>query len=106
MRWAGSRAYQRRGERLASADPAQAGRDRCPIRPGFAPFTVAQSSAPATLPTPAATVSAIDFGFRGVGTLRDGELVRFQNEGYLIHMILFARMKSAADAKKGEALLL
>ncbi|MGO9822165.1 MAG: hypothetical protein ACLPTJ_16160 [Solirubrobacteraceae bacterium] len=73
---------------------------------GFAPFTVTQSSAPATLPTPGATVSAIDFGFRGADTLHDGELVRFQNEGYLIHMIVYGRMKSAADATKAEALLL
>lgn len=73
---------------------------------GFAPFTVTQSSAPVTLPAPGATVSAIDFGFRGADTLHDGELVRFQNEGYLIHMILYGRMKSAADATKAEALLL
>ncbi len=73
---------------------------------GHAVFTVSPSSAPATLPTPAATVSAIDFGFRGASTLHDGELVRFQNEGFLIHMVVFARMKSAADAKKAEALLL
>jgi hypothetical protein len=51
-------------------------------------------------------VSAIDFGFRGASTLHDGELVRFQNEGFLIHMIVFARMKSAIDATKAEALLL
>jgi hypothetical protein len=37
---------------------------------------------------------------------RDGELVRFQNDGYLIHMVLFAEVKSVADAAKAEALLL
>ena len=73
---------------------------------GHSVFTVTQSSQPASLPRPAAKVTAIDFGFRGADTLHDGELVRFQNHGYLIHMILFARMKSMADAKRGEALLL
>jgi hypothetical protein len=73
---------------------------------GFTSFTVAKASAPAVLPSPAATVTAIDFGFRGASTLRDGELVRFENSGYLIHMILFARIKSVADAAKAEALLL
>lgn len=73
---------------------------------GFEAFTVTPSAAPATLPAPAATVTAIDFGFRGAATLRDGELVRFQNSGYLIHMFLFAQAKSASSARKAEALLL
>jgi hypothetical protein len=73
---------------------------------GFTPFTVTASAHPASLPKPAATVIAIDFGFRGASTLRDGELVRFENDGYLIHMVLFKQAKSVADAKKGEALLL
>ena len=73
---------------------------------GCTPFTVTQSADPATLPAPAATVTAIDFAFRGASTLHDGELVRFQNHGYLIHMVLFAQAKSVADAKKAEALLL
>jgi hypothetical protein len=73
---------------------------------GFTPFTVTQSADPATLPAPAATVTAIDFAFRGANTLHDGELVRFQNDGYLIHMVLFAELKSVADAAKAEALLL
>jgi hypothetical protein len=73
---------------------------------GHAVFTVTQAAHPATLPTPGATVTAIDFAFRGARTLHDGELVRFQNDGYLIHMVLFVQAKSVAAAKKAEALLL
>ena len=70
---------------------------------GEAVFTVTQSADPATLPAPAATITAVDFAFRGASTLHDGELVRFKNDGYLIHMFLFAQFKSVADATKGEA---
>ena len=73
---------------------------------GHAVFTVAPSAAPALLPAPGAEVDAIDFGFHGASTLHDGELVRFKNDGYLIHMFLFIQAKNLADAKKGEALLL
>jgi len=73
---------------------------------GFTPFTVTQAASPASLPKPGGTVTAIDFGYRGASTLRDGELVRFENDGYLIHMVLYAKVKSVADAKKAEALLL
>jgi hypothetical protein len=73
---------------------------------GHAVFTVTQSAAPALLPVPGAEIDAIDFGFRGASTLHDGELVRFKNDGYLIHMFLFAQAKSVADAAKAEALLL
>jgi hypothetical protein len=73
---------------------------------GEAVFTVTQAAHPAALPKPSGTVTAIDFAWRGASTLRDGELVRFQNQGYLIHMFLFGQAKSVADAKKVEALLL
>jgi len=73
---------------------------------GHAVFTVTQSADPATLPVPGAEIDAIDFGFRGASTLHDGELVRFKNDGYLIHMFLFAQAKNATDATKAEALLL
>jgi hypothetical protein len=73
---------------------------------GHAVFTVAPSANPALLPAPGAEIDAIDFGFRGADTLHDGELVRFKNDGYLIHMFLFIQANSVADAKKGEALLL
>jgi len=72
---------------------------------GHAVFTVTQSATPALLPAPAAEVDAIDFGFRGASTLHDGELVRFKNDGYLIHMVAYVPVKSVADATKAEALL-
>ena len=73
---------------------------------GHAVFTVTPSASPALLPVPGAEIDAIDFGFRGASTLHDGELVRFKNDGYLIHMFLFAQAKNLADAKKAEAALL
>ncbi len=71
-----------------------------------AEFTVTQSANPATLPTPGATISTIEFGFRGPTTLHDGELVRFQNLGFLVHMDVYARAKSLAVAKRAVAYLL
>lgn len=69
-------------------------------------FTVNQAPNPATLPKAAATINAIDFAFRGPTTLHDGELVRFENAGHLIHTISWASTKSLAAARKAEALLL
>jgi hypothetical protein len=63
-------------------------------------FTVTAAAAPATLPTPQATVRSIEFGFRGPTTLHDGELVRFENEGFLVHMDVAFPAKSLSDAKK------
>lgn len=68
--------------------------------PPFATFTVTQSTAPARLPTPGATISAIEFGFRGPGTLHDGELVRFENDGFLAHMVVALGVKNAAGARQ------
>jgi hypothetical protein len=73
---------------------------------GFTSFTVSAAASPASLPSPGGKVAAIDFGFHGSSTLHDGELVRFENDGYLIHMILYAQVASPAAAKKAEALLL
>ncbi len=69
-------------------------------------FTVATASAPASLPAPAATVRTIEFGFRGPKTLRDGELVRFENEGFLVHMDVAFPVKSMKDAKAAVKALL
>jgi hypothetical protein len=66
----------------------------------FTSFTVTASPAPAVLPTPAATVRSIEFGFRGPTTLHDGELVRFENEGFLVHMDVVFPVKNKKDAKK------
>jgi len=62
-------------------------------------FTVAPAASPVPLPTPEATVRSIEFAFRGPTTLRDGELVRFENEGFLVHMDIAFPVKSRADAR-------
>jgi uncharacterized cupredoxin-like copper-binding protein len=80
-----------------------AGEGQAQIR---ASFTIAAAKAPATLPTPQATIRSIEFGFRGPSTLHDGELVRFENEGYLVHMDLAVQVKNAKAAKKLVKLLL
>jgi uncharacterized cupredoxin-like copper-binding protein len=69
-------------------------------------FTVAAAKAPATLPTPEATIRSIEFAFRGPSTLHDGELVRFENEGFLVHMDIGIQAKSEKDAKRLAKLLL
>ncbi|MGO9750222.1 MAG: hypothetical protein ACLP8S_06070 [Solirubrobacteraceae bacterium] len=68
-------------------------------------FTIRQAANPATLPKPEATISAIAFAFGGPTTLHDGELVRFQNTGHIIHMIAWASTKDTATATKIESLL-
>ena len=73
--------------------------------PPLTTFTIAKASSPATLPAPQATVSSIEFGFRGPGTLHNGELVRFANHGFLVHMIVAARGASRAGAAKIAKLL-
>lgn len=73
--------------------------------PGFAPFTVTKSSSPAALPKAAATETAIEFGFRGPSVLHDGTMVREQNGGYLVHMIVGVGVKNAATGRRVMALL-
>ncbi len=63
-------------------------------------FTVAAAAAPVALPAPQATIRSIEFGFRGPATLHDGEVVRFENEGFLVHMDIAFPVKSKAVAKK------
>jgi len=65
-----------------------------------ASFTVTASASPAALPVPQATIRSIEFGFQGPSTLHDGELVRFENEGFLVHMDVAFPVKSSSDAKK------
>jgi hypothetical protein len=69
-------------------------------------FTVSAAKAPATLPAPQATVRSIEFAFRGPSTLHDGELVRFENEGFLVHMDIAFPVKNAKAAKQVVKLLL
>ena len=62
-------------------------------------FTVTPNSSPASLAKPQATVAAQEFRFTGPGKLHDGELVRFENQGYLYHMIIALPVKSKKAAK-------
>ena len=63
-------------------------------------FTVAASQTPVSLPKPQAIVRSIEFDFRGPTTLHDGELVRFENEGYLVHMDIAFPVKSRSAAER------
>jgi hypothetical protein len=63
-------------------------------------FVVSAAKAPVALPAPEATIRSIEFGFRGPSTLHDGELVRFENEGFLVHMDIAAPVKNLATAKE------
>jgi hypothetical protein len=67
--------------------------------PPHTSFTVTASPTPAALPKPQATVASIDFGFTGPTTLHDGELVEFINNGFVVHMDVWEKVKSMADAK-------
>ena len=51
-------------------------------------------------------MKAIEFGFRGADTFHNGELVRFENGGFLVHMADAFGVKNVQDAKKVAALLL
>jgi len=68
-------------------------------------FVIKKAAHPAALPRPAATLATIEFGFRGPGTLRDGELVRFANHGFLVHMDVYAVARNHAGAVKIARLL-
>ena len=50
-------------------------------------------------------MSAIEFAFRGPGRLHDGELVRFANHGFLVHMMVAIRGRNAAGAQQIARLL-
>lgn len=45
-------------------------------------------------------MAAIEFAFTGPGRLHRGELVRFANHGYLVHMITGIRAKNLADVRE------
>ena len=73
--------------------------------PPLTSFTIKAAGSPATLPRPQATVASIEFGFQGPGRLHDGELVRFANHGFLVHMIVGIRARSATGARQIARLL-
>jgi hypothetical protein len=63
-------------------------------------FRVVRSKRPTTLARPGARIEAIDFGFHGARRLHDGELVRFGNRGYLVHMISYYRARNRRAARR------
>ena len=71
----------------------------------FTTFKITKAASPAKLPAPQARMSSIEFGFRGPGTLHNGDLVRFGNGGFVVHMIVAARGASLAGAQKIAKLL-
>jgi hypothetical protein len=74
--------------------------------PPHAAFTVTQSATPAALPAAGATENSIEFGFTGPKTIHTGEVVRFVNAGFLVHMDVWVKVKSMAAGKKVAKLLL
>jgi len=74
-------------------------------KPPLTTFKITKAASPAKLPRPQATVASIEFGFRGASRLHDGELVRFANHGFLVHMIIAVRARNAAGARQIARLL-
>jgi len=68
--------------------------------PPMAVFTVSKNAHPAALPKPGATIASREFGFIGASKIRDGEVVRWRNDGFLVHMIVGAQASSLANAEK------
>jgi hypothetical protein len=83
------------GQYLALAGPGEGNPTK--LR---ASFTVTPAKAPAALSTPQATVKTIEFGFRGPSVLHDGELVRFENEGFVVHMDYGLPVRSQQAARQ------
>ena len=66
--------------------------------PPLTVFTITRSKHPQALPKPAGVVTTIDFAFRGASKLHDGELVRWANGGFLVHMVQGIAAPNAATA--------
>jgi hypothetical protein len=69
-------------------------------QPAFTQFKVHPTGNPATLPAAAATQKSIEFGFKGPNVLHKGTIVRAENAGYLVHMIVLVGTKNKAAAHK------
>jgi hypothetical protein len=57
-----------------------------PSNPPHSTLTITAAPAPAALPAAQTTERTIEFAFKGPTTLKEGEVVRFENEGFLVHM--------------------
>jgi hypothetical protein len=66
---------------------------------------VTKSASPAALPPASALETAVDFGFRGPSVLRNGTIVRAQNQGWLVHMVALVGVPDAATGRQVIALL-
>ena len=73
--------------------------------PPHTTFVISRAQHPRSLPRPGATISAIDFAFRGPSQVHDGELVRFQNNGFLVHPVQGIGVRNAKTARRLTALL-
>ena len=73
--------------------------------PPHTAFTVWPDPAPAPLPAAGATISSREFGFTGPARISDGEIVRWANAGFLVHMIVGIEAPNLAAARKISALL-
>jgi hypothetical protein len=69
-------------------------------------FSVYEALAPTVLPIPEATLRASGTGLHGPSALHDGELVRFEDEGNLVHADFALPVRSVAGARKVLRLLL
>jgi hypothetical protein len=76
-----------------------------PTNPVHSVFTVTAAPAPAALPAAQAVEKTIEFGFRGPTTLKVGEVVRFENEGFLVHMNVAFPVKSKRAANEAVRLM-
>ena len=69
-------------------------------KPPFTTFTVSPNAHPAALPSPGGTISSREFGFTGTTQISDGEIVRWANVGFLVHMIIGIEAPNLATAQK------
>ena len=74
-------------------------------QPAFEQFKVTQSSSPASLPAAKTTDASIEFNFKGPKVLRDGSVVRVENDGFLVHMDVLIGARNRAGAEQIIALL-
>ena len=76
-----------------------------PTNPPHSILTITAAPAPAALPAAQAVEKTIEFGFRGPTTLKVGEVVRFENEGFLVHMNVAFPVKGKRAAFKAVRLM-
>ena len=67
---------------------------------GHTSFTVAASPVSEALPAAQAKIATIEFGFKGASTIHDGEVVGFEDGGFLVHMDFAFPVKSKTAAAK------